>query len=70
MSSTQSVFQQLLVELASLHALSKTSSLHHATKGGTGAESEFGLTYTMGALTVGYARDTGQTGMLVMKPKL
>ena len=34
----------------------------HATKGGTGAESEFGLTYTMGALTVGYSRDTGQAG--------
>jgi hypothetical protein len=35
----------------------------HATKGGTGAESEFGLTYTMGALTVAYARDTGQAGL-------
>ena len=35
----------------------------HATKGGTGAESEFGLTYTMGALTLGYARDTGQAGL-------
>jgi len=30
--------------------------------GGTGAESEFGLTYTMGAMTVGYARDTGNSG--------
>ena len=27
-----------------------------------GAESEFGLTYTMGALSVAYARDTGQNG--------
>jgi hypothetical protein len=35
----------------------------HATLGGTGAESEFGLTYTMGALTVAYARDTGQAGL-------
>ncbi|MBT3649692.1 MAG: hypothetical protein HN543_03840 [Rhodobacteraceae bacterium] len=27
-----------------------------------GAESEFGLSYTMGALSVAYARDTGQNG--------
>jgi len=33
------------------------------TGAGTGAESEFGLTYTAGALTVGYSRDTGQNGL-------
>jgi outer membrane protein OmpU len=33
------------------------------TGAGTGAESEFGLTYTMGALSVAYARDTGQNGL-------
>ena len=38
------------------------SSHADATKAGTGAESEFGLTYTAGALTVGYSRDTGQNG--------
>jgi len=32
------------------------------TNGGTGAESEFGLSYTSGALSVAFSRDTGQNG--------
>jgi len=32
------------------------------TNGGTGAESEFGLSYTTGALSVAFSRDTGQNG--------
>jgi hypothetical protein len=33
------------------------------TNGGTGAESEFGLSYTTGALSVAFSRDTGQNGL-------
>ena len=33
------------------------------TGGGTGAESEFGLSYTTGALSVAFSRDTGQNGL-------
>jgi len=32
------------------------------TNGGTGAESEFGLSYTTGALSVAFSRDTGNNG--------
>ena len=32
------------------------------TNGGTGAESEFGLSYTTGALSIAFSRDTGNNG--------
>jgi hypothetical protein len=45
-----------------LTARSEQDIAKSKTNGGTGAESEFGLSYTTGALSVAFSRDTGNNG--------